>query len=75
MYRATGLCGVYPGLLGCWECIRRRWVAPIGNGRHVAFAVPARRRVKRVWKYWGALSGQRRLALAPAVLRVSGTLS
>ena len=51
-------------LLGCSERIPRRWVAPIGNGVHVAFTVPARKRVKHVWTYWGAVSGQLRPALA-----------
>ena len=49
-------------LLGCSERIPRRWVAPVGNGVHVAFTVPARRRVKHVWTYWGAISGQLRPA-------------
>ena len=51
-------------LLGCSERIPRRWVAPVGNGVHVAFTVPARKRVKHVWTYWGAVSGQLRPALA-----------
>ena len=51
-------------LLGCSERIPRRWVCPIGNGVHIAFTVPARKRVKHVWTYWGAISGQLRLALA-----------
>ena len=51
-------------LLGCSERIPRRWVCPVGNGVHVAFTVPARRRVKHVWTYWGAISGQLRPALA-----------
>ena len=51
-------------LLGCSERIPRRWVAPVGNGVHVAFTVPARRRVKHVWTYWGAVAGQLRPALA-----------
>ena len=51
-------------LLGCSERISRRWVCPVGNGVHVAFTVPARRRVKHVWTYWGAVSGQLRPALA-----------
>ena len=50
--------------LGCSERIPRRWVCPIGNGVQVAFTVPVRRRVKHVWTYWGAVSGQLRLALA-----------
>ena len=51
-------------LLGCSERIPRRWVAPVGNGGHVAFTVPVRKRVKHVWTYWGAISGQLRPALA-----------
>ena len=51
-------------LLGCSERIPRRWVAPIGNGVQVAFTVPVRKRVKHVWTYWGAVSGQLRPALA-----------
>ena len=51
-------------LLGCSERIPRRWVAPIGNGVHIAFTVPVRKRVKHVWTYWGAISGQLRPALA-----------
>ena len=50
--------------LGCSERIPRRWVCPIGNGVQVAFTVPARKRVKHVWTYWGAISGQLRPALA-----------
>ena len=33
-------------LLGCSERIARRWVAPLGDGVHVAFTVPARTRVQ-----------------------------
>ena len=51
-------------LLGCSERIPRRRVCPVGNGAHVAFTVPARKRVKHVWTYWGAVSGQLRPALA-----------
>ena len=51
-------------LLGCSERIPRRWVAPIGNGVQVAFTVPVRKRVKHVWTYWGAISGQLRPAIA-----------
>ena len=51
-------------LLGCSERIPSRWVCPVGNGVHVAFTVPARKRVKHVWTYWGAISGQLRPALA-----------
>ena len=50
-------------LLNCSERIPRRWVAPVGNGVHVAFTVPVRKRVKHVWTYWGAVSGQLRPAL------------
>ena len=51
-------------LLGCSERIPRRWVCPVGNGVCVAFTVPARKRVKHVWTYWGAVLGQLRPALA-----------
>ena len=51
-------------LLGCSERIPSRWVCPVGNGVHVAFTVPVRKRVKHVWTYWGAIAGQLRLALA-----------
>ena len=51
-------------LLGCSERIPRRWVAPVGNGVCVAFTVPARKRVKHVWTYWGEISGQLRPVLA-----------
>ena len=51
-------------LLGCSERIPRRWVAPVGNGVHVAFRVPVRKRVKHVWTDWGAISAQLRPALA-----------
>ena len=51
-------------LLGCSERIPRRRVCPIGNGVHVTFFVPARKRVKHVWTYWGVVSGQLRPALA-----------
>ena len=51
-------------LLGGSERIPRRWVAPVGNGVQVAFTVPVRKRVKHVWTYWGAISGQLRPALA-----------
>ncbi len=51
-------------LLGCSERIPRRRVCPVGNGVQVAFAVPARKRVKHVWIYWGAILGQLRPALA-----------
>ena len=51
-------------LLGCSERIPRRRVCPVSNGVEVAFTVPARKRVKHVWTYWGAISGQLRPALA-----------
>ena len=51
-------------LLGCSERIPRRRVYPVGNGVHVAFTVPARKRVRHVWTYWGAVLGQLRPALA-----------
>ena len=51
-------------LLGCSERIPHRRVCPVGNGVHVAFRVPARKRVKHVWTYWGAILGQLRPALA-----------
>ena len=51
-------------LPGCSERIPRRWVCPVGNGVQVAFTVPVRKRVKHVWTYWGAVSGQLRPALA-----------
>ena len=50
--------------LSCSERIPRRRECPVGNGVHVAFTVPARKRVKHVWTYWGAISGQLRPALA-----------
>ena len=43
-------------LLGCSERIPRQRACPVGNGVHVAFTVPARKRVKHVWTYWGAIS-------------------
>ena len=51
-------------LLGCSERVPRRRVCPVGNGVQVAFTVPARKRVKHVWTYWGAISRQLRPALA-----------
>ena len=36
--------------LGCSERIPRRWViVNVGNGVHIAFTVPVRKRVKHVW--------------------------
>ena len=51
-------------LLGFSERIPHRWVAPVGNGVHVAFTVPVRKRVKHVWTYWGTVLGQLRPAIA-----------
>ena len=51
-------------LLGCSERIPRQRTCPVGNSVHVAFTVPARKRVKHVWTYWGAIAGQLRPALA-----------
>ena len=52
-------------LLGCSERIPHRWVCPIGNGRSGRPSiVPVRKRVKHVWTYWRAVSGQLRPALA-----------
>ena len=51
-------------LLRCSERIPRRRVCPAGNSVHVAFTVPARKRVKHVWTYWGAVLGQLRPVLA-----------
>ena len=51
-------------LLGCSERIPRRRAGPVGNGVHVTFFVPARKRVKHVWTFWGAVSAQLRPALA-----------
>ena len=50
--------------LGFSERIPRQRACPVGNGVHVAFALPARKRVKHVWTCWGAVSGQLRPALA-----------
>ena len=51
-------------LLGCSERIPRQRVSPVGNGVQVAFFVPARKRGKHVWTYWGAVLGQLRPVLA-----------
>ena len=51
-------------LFGCSERIPRRRVCLVGNGVHVAFTAPARKRVKHVWTHWGAVGGQLRPALA-----------
>ena len=51
------------GGLGCSEGIPRRGVCPVGNGVQVAFTVPVRKRVRHVWTYWGAISGQLRPVL------------
>ena len=50
--------------LGCSEPIPRRWVCPVGNGIHVTITAPARKRVKHMWTYWGAVLGQLRPVLA-----------
>ena len=50
--------------LGCSEGIPDRRVCPDGLGGHVAFRVPARKRVKHIWTLWGAVSGQLKRALA-----------
>ena len=47
-------------LLGCSEGIPCFGVAPLGNGVHVTFTVPARKRVKHVWTLWGCVLGQLR---------------
>ncbi len=51
-------------LLGCSERVPRRRVGPVGNGAHVTFTAPARKRVQRVWAYWDAISRPLRPALA-----------
>lgn len=51
-------------LLDCSERIPRWRVCPVGNGVHVAFHVPVRKRVKHVWTHWGRVSGQLKPALA-----------
>ena len=51
-------------LLRCSERIPHRRTCPVGDGGHVAFRVPARKRVKHVWTYWGAVLGQLKPALA-----------
>ena len=44
-------------LLGCSERIPRLRACPVGNGvRMSPSRVPARKRVKHVWTYWGAIS-------------------
>ena len=50
--------------IGCSEGIPDRRVCPDGLGGHVAFRVPARKRVKHIWTLWGAVSGQLKRALA-----------
>ena len=50
--------------LGCSEGIPDRRVCPGGLGRHVAFRVPERKRVKHIWTLRGAVSGQLKRALA-----------
>jgi len=51
-------------LLGRSEGIPCLRVVPLGNGVRVAFAVPARKRVKHVWTLWGCVLGQLRPMLA-----------
>ncbi len=51
-------------LPGCSERIPRQRVCPLDNGVRIAFTVPVRKRVKHVWTYWGAISGQLGPALA-----------
>ena len=51
-------------LLGCSERIPRQGAYPIGNGAHLAFTAPVRKRVKHVWTLWNAVSKQLRPALA-----------
>ena len=51
-------------MLGCSERVPRRRECPDGRGGHAAFSVPARKRVKHVWRHWGAVLGQLRPALA-----------
>ena len=51
-------------LFGFSDRVPRRRVCPIGNGVQFAFRVPARKRVKHVWTYWGAVSKQLKPALA-----------
>ena len=51
-------------LLGCSERIPRRWVAPVGNGVHVAFTVPVREASEARVDVLGAVLGQLKPALA-----------
>ena len=51
-------------LLGCSERVPRLREVPVGNGVHGTFTLPVRKRVKHVWTYWGAISGQLGPALA-----------
>ena len=51
-------------LLGCSEGIPRLRVCPLGNGVHVTFTVPVRKRAKHVMTLWGSVLGQLRPALA-----------
>ena len=46
------------------ERIPRRRVCPVGNGVHVTFAVPVRKRVKHVWTHWNSISRKLGPALA-----------
>ncbi len=58
--------------LGCSEGIPDRRVCPDGLGGHIAFRVPARKRVKHIWTLWGAVSGQLKRALAELRWRGEG---
>ena len=51
-------------LPGFSERIPRLRVAPVGNGVHVAFDVPVRKRQKHVWTQWNAVSRKLGPALA-----------
>ncbi len=55
------------------ERIPRRRVCPVGNGVHVAFDVPVRKRVKHVWTHWNSIS--RKLGPALAAQRRLGQSS
>ena len=60
-------------LPGFSEPIPRRRVCPVGNGVHVTFDVPVRKRVKHVWTYWNSIS--RKLGPALAAQRRLGKAS
>ena len=57
-WRWPGVCSAVP------NAFRAAGSGPDGRGGHVAFSVPARKRVKHVWTHWGAILGQLRPALA-----------